>query len=163
MTEDFAGRIPLPMAKSRNPPKFAAKKLRESEYFLGLMKTAARPRSLDSEELGFLLSAFLSSSKSMTESLGKADSAWVTAWRSGRTQEEKDLLEFLRNQRDYAVHVLNQRGLKITATTEFAPVTTGRIGNSGRRESRVRWWGPPGARPPMAGAKIHVSWPHFGD
>jgi len=67
------------------------KKLREAQYFLQKLNSVARQPQSDSEEFGFLLSAFLSATRSITDPLeSRRYRAWFAEWKHGRTNRDQD-------------------------------------------------------------------------
>lgn len=92
----------------------AEKKLREAWFFLNALKafrSAPSPEDA-SEEFDFYLSAFLGASNSVAEKLTRATdrriglsfTAWRQEWEDGRTDDERALLAFMREERRNEVH-----------------------------------------------------------
>jgi len=133
-----------------------SKKLRETEYFLRLMNAAARPEVLRSEEFEFLLSAFLSASRSITDAFrGKNEKPWFEGWCGSRSAPEQQLITFMTNQRILEVHF---EGAAVCVTREYVPITSSR--SRGRpRGGSTQSWGPPRSPAPAVGVKVH----HFED
>ncbi len=81
------------------------KKLREVQYFLRHMETVAGREFGDPEEFAFVLSAFLSASRIITDPLeNRRFRTWFQAWRDDRRSRELELLDFMRVQRIAEVH-----------------------------------------------------------
>ena len=84
------------------------KKLREAEFFLTRMKDIERGTRLDKEDFDFYLNAFLAALRSVTFVWQHEDNASYTArfdaWEQELTQPQKDLLEFMNDQRVIVIH-----------------------------------------------------------
>jgi hypothetical protein len=144
--------------------KLIQKKLRETRYFLNLIGTASRRRSGDPEEIGFLLSAFLSASRPITDLLdNRQHRAWLETWKKGRTAKEQDLLEFMRKQRNVEVHL---EGADTATSIQFVPIWEMNRGRTDHPAYHVSWCVMPGMEPPkiavterqfeLSGTKVEV-------
>ena len=84
------------------------KKLREAKFFLGHMMQSARSTRLDHEHFEFYLSAFLSAARSVTGFFEKKTQpkikAWWSQWRANRSEDDRQLLNEMRIQRNNEVH-----------------------------------------------------------
>ena len=81
------------------------KKLREAKFFLGYMMQSARSTRLDHEHFEFYLSAFLSAARSVTTFFEKRNQkAWWSQWRANRSEDDRQLLNEMRTQRNNEVH-----------------------------------------------------------
>jgi hypothetical protein len=108
--------------------KLMQKKLRESRYFLNLMGKASLWATGDPEVFGFLVSAFLSASRPITDFIeNRAHGDWLAKWKDDRTDDEKKLLEFMREQRNSEVH---KDGADTRLSIEFVPINTINRGRS---------------------------------
>jgi len=89
------------------PPldKTDRKHLETHFFFRQLYARQARPGA-PAEEFEFYLSAFLSAARSVTFALQFEQkalyNAWFPDWLAARTQEERDLLDFMKEQRNAA-------------------------------------------------------------
>jgi len=130
------------------------KKLREVHYFIRQMEAVASRPVGDPEDFEFLLSALLSASRSITEPLDKSRRyrQWYEAWFNGRSSRDRELLEFIRVQRNAEVH---RDGADVEVTVEFVPVTQMREDRHGHPAYGFRWWSPPGVAPPEVGVNVH--------
>ena len=100
------------------------KKLREAKFFLGRMSEALRSIKLEKEDFEFFLSAFLSAGRSVTFVL-RAEQAdvyqqWYDGWQKALDAENRELLEFMNQQRIAEVH---RRGADVQAEIEMVPVS----------------------------------------
>jgi hypothetical protein len=129
------------------------KKLREVRCFLQQLRGVARREFGDTEEFEFLLSAFLSASVSITDPLNSRKyRTWFEGWRQGRTAREKDLLEFVRIQRNLGVH---RKGAEMEVSVQYIPITELRSSRQGHPAYGFYWSGPPGTLPPSVGVNVH--------
>src|SRR5262245_5499594 len=80
------------------------RKLREARYFSGKMNAVAQRAAGDPEEFGFLLSAWLSACRSITDALERYHGKWFNDWCVSRTTHEQRLFDFMRVQRNAEVH-----------------------------------------------------------
>jgi len=129
------------------------KKLREVHYFLRQMEAIARRAVGDPEDFEFLLSALLSASRSITDPLeSRRYGQWYEAWRNGRSPRERELLAFMRVQRNAVVH---RNGADVEVTVEFVPLTQLREDRHGHPAYGFHWWGPPGGPAPEVGINVH--------
>jgi hypothetical protein len=81
------------------------KKLGEMLYFLGLMEV--HEEGGNPGAFGFLFSAFLSASRSITAPLDSVKGGyktWFELWKKERSTEEQESLELMRDRRDSEVH-----------------------------------------------------------
>jgi hypothetical protein len=124
------------------------KKLREAQYFVLQMEPVVEREFGDAEEFAFLLSAFLSASRSITDPLdGRRYATWFQAWRDGRRPREQELLDFMRVQRNAEVH---RNGAAVDIVERFVPIADVFARHHGDPAYGFQWWGPPyfDGRPP---------------
>lgn len=97
------------------------KKLRESCYFLGKMNLISQRTVGDPEEFQFLLSAFLSASRSIPDFIeNKEYGKWLDNWKNDKGDDAKELLELMRIQRIAEVH---RDGADILQGVQQVPIT----------------------------------------
>jgi hypothetical protein len=129
------------------------KKLREAQYFLRQMNAVAMRPIGDAEEFEFLLSAFLSASRSITNALeNRRYGAWFTAWQSSRTSSDTELLEFMRVQRIAEVH---RDGADVEARVHFIPITEVRRADRSHPAYGFHVFGPGDIEPASVGVTAH--------
>jgi len=129
------------------------KKLREAGYFLDQMNAVAQRVGSYPEEFEFLLSALLSASRSITDSLeNRRYGTWYETWKTGRTATEQELLEFMRVQRNAEVH---RDGADVEVAVQYVPITEIHTGTRGHPAYGFHWWAPPGTPVPTVGLNAH--------
>jgi len=133
------------------------KKLRELQFFLGKLQSESQtPSPNEPEATEFYLSAFLSAARSVTfalqyEEKDKYDN-WFPSWREQRSADERELLDFLKAQRNNA----QKRGhAEVTPDWQYIPVTKARWQQGADPGYEVRWWGPPGTSPPEVRRRVY--------
>ena len=129
------------------------KKLREAHYFLGLMNAVDERTVGNPEEFQFLLSAFLSASRSITDLLeNRQYRSWFEAWQNGRENRAKQLLQFMRIQRIAEVH---SSGADILQDVQYIPISEIRSDSLGHPVYYgFQWWAPPGTSSPTIGVTV---------
>lgn len=133
------------------------KKVRETEFFLRLL-VHEREKFIKNEPEAFVfyLSAFLSAARSVTFALQsewkeKYD-AWFPTWIERRTEDERQLFDFLKTQRNIEQH---QGGALIDVALEYFPIIEVRSGTLGDPIYSFQWFGPPGTPLPEAMRSVH--------
>lgn len=126
------------------------KKLRETQFFLRLLGDEGRRIvSNEPEAFQFFLSAFLSAARSVTFALQSEEKAkydvWFPTWLNQLTDEERDLLNFLRDERN---REQKQGGAKVGLSYEFVSICELASDSPGRPVYTFVWAGPPGTPPP---------------
>ncbi len=101
------------------------KKLREAKFFLRLLsQTTQKVIGIEPEAFESYLSAFLSAARSVTFALQYEEKenydAWFPTWFSNRSEDDKQLLHFLKEQRNF---VEKRGGADISVHLEFIPIT----------------------------------------
>ena len=103
------------------------KKLREAEFFLDKMSEHERLASRDKEPFEFYLSAFLNAGRTVDYRLRHEHEAiypgWRTGWDATLTQAERDLIEFMINERNDEVHESSSSHNVKTENRELGPGT----------------------------------------
>jgi hypothetical protein len=133
------------------------KKLREAKFFLRSLNQASQEVFRNEPEASeFYLSAFLSAARSVTfalqyEEKDKYD-AWFPTWFSNRSEDDRRLLNFLKEQRNF---VEKCGGAEISVVCEFIPITEVKTDNRGHPAYGFHWIGPPGTPPPRVGLPVH--------
>ena len=133
------------------------KKLREARFFVRLLNQMSQEAVRNEPEaFEFYLSAFLSAARSTTfalqyEEKDKYD-AWFPAWFNNRSEEDQQLLNFLKEQRNY---VEKRAGAEVNVVWEFIPVTELRSDSREHPAYEFHWFGPLGAPPPRVGLPVH--------
>jgi hypothetical protein len=132
------------------------KKLRETYFFLGQLREKAKAFRLDTEEFEFFLSAFLSAARSVTFALQAEEKekydAWLPQWFQNRSEEDQELLEFMRVQRNVEQ---KRGGAEFSVTLEDVPVTEVRMDSRGHPAYYGFFWsGVPGTPPPRVGRYV---------
>lgn len=133
------------------------KKLREAKFFYRLLHEASLEAvRYEPETFEYYLNAFLSAARSVTfalqcEEKDKYD-AWFPTWFGYRSEQERQLLNFLKEQRNYAE---KRGGAEVNVVWEYIPVTEVRTDNRGHPAYGFHWLGPPGTPPPRVGIPIH--------
>jgi hypothetical protein len=106
------------------------KKLREAEFFFRHVCDKNRALSLESEELEFFLSAFLSAGRSVIgffyEKQNKQYRPWFHEWKMALTDGDRKLLNEMTRQRDAEVH---EQGTEVHAAIEMVALTEIRMEN----------------------------------
>jgi len=130
------------------------RKLREARFFLELLRDRAGDFPLDSENVGFFLSAFLSAARSVTlvlqvEEKDKYDAVYP-AWEATLADQDRGLLRYMNGQRVAEVHKV---GAAVASSVEYRKVSEMRVERGGRW--RVIFTAPPGAPPPEMGFAVH--------
>ncbi len=133
------------------------KKLREARFFLRLLNQESQvPVRNEPEAFEFYLNAFLSAARSVTFALQHEEKdkyeAWFQTWLSNRSEEDRQVLNFLRNQRNYAE---KRGGAEVNVIWEYVPITEVRTDNRGHPAYGFHWFGPPGTPPPRIGLPVH--------
>ena len=92
------------MIENDTPTK---KKLREVKHFLSELQDDERQTQFDREDFDFNLSAFFSAARSVTFVLQKEEKAayddWFPSWLAKRKQSDRDLFDFMKEQRNVVV------------------------------------------------------------
>ena len=133
------------------------KKLREARFFVRLLNRESREAVRNElEAFEFYLNAFLSAARSVTfalqyEEKNKYD-AWFQTWFNNRIEEDRQLLNFLRDQRNYAE---KRGGADVNVILEYVPITEVRTDDRGHPAYGFHWFGPPGTTPPRVGLPVH--------
>ena len=97
------------------------KKLCEARFFLNHMKESARSTRLDREHFEFYFSAFLSAARSVTDFFEKRNQkAWWSQWRANRSEDDRQLLNRMTQQRDNEVH---EEGAEVAHQLEDVPLS----------------------------------------
>jgi hypothetical protein len=141
------------------PLKIMQKKLREARFFFRQLEAIAKRSVGDPEEFDFVLSAFLSASRSITDRLeNRQYGQWYQAWRDSRSSQDRELLKFMCEQRIGEVH---REGAEVKVVVEFVPVTKHTQLREDRRDRRshpayygFHSYGPPGVGPPEIGVTV---------
>src|SRR5262245_21150240 len=131
------------------------KKLREAQFFLRQLEAIAGRSVGNPEEFEFLLSAFLSASRSITEPLNKSRKykPWYDAWHN-QSPRDRELLELLREKRNAAVH--HKKRAVVEVTQKFVPIIQLREQSRGHPAYYgFHWSSPPGVPPPEIGVNVH--------
>jgi hypothetical protein len=134
------------------------KKLREAQFFFHMLKKTSRQAvGNDPEQFEFILSAFLSSARAITWALQWEDKekydAWFIPWFQKRTNEDQQLFNFMKNQRNYA----EKRGGAETRVNsdEYVPITQITTDTRGHPAYGFFWFGPPDAPLPEVALPVH--------
>lgn len=142
------------------------RKLREAQFFLRhLVAENRRAVRNEPEAFGFYLSALLSAARSVTfalqyEEKDKYD-AWFPKWLENRSPDEQELLQFLKNQRNYEQ---KRGGAEVAVVWEYIPLTQIRTESRGHPAYYgFHWFGPPGTPPPTVGIPVHLFEASGGD
>jgi len=91
----------------------AESKLKEASFFLNLFRLAET-----SEEQVYFLSAFLSAGRSLTAALEKRYRHSYSTWKSGSTNDERELLNLMTQERNDEIHEAGaSRGVTICLPT----------------------------------------------
>ena len=130
-------------------------KLKEAAFFVAQL-TRASDGMIGEEVAAFpyYLSAFLSAARSVTfvlqaEEKEKYDK-WFPHWLKGQTQEDRDLLEFMKGQRN---QVLKQGRSDIVYSLQLVPIV--KASAAERRQSLAfQWFGPPGTPTPAIPRRV---------
>jgi hypothetical protein len=128
------------------------------------MTTASRRTSGDPEEFGFLVSAFLSATRSITDLLdNRQHGAWLENWKLHQTTKDRGTLEFMIQQRIAEVH---REGADTTDLVQFRPIWEMNSGRTDHPAYHVSWTMMPGMEPPkfavttsqfeLSGTKVDV-------
>ncbi len=130
------------------------RKLREARFFLEHLRDRAGDFPLDSENVGFFLSAFLSAARSVTlvlqvEEKDKYDAVYPV-WEATLADQDRGLLRYMNGQRVAEVHKV---GAAVSSSVEYRKVSEMRVERGGRW--RVIFTAPPGAPPPEMGFAAH--------
>ena len=133
------------------------KKLREAKFFCRLLgQTSEEVVRNEPEAFEYYLSAFLSAARSVTFALQYEEKdkyyAWFPTWFSSRSEEEQQLLNFLREQRNYAQ---KRGGAEVNVVSDYIPVTEVRTDNQGHPAYGFHWVEPPGTPSPCVGIPVH--------
>lgn len=141
------------------------KKLRETRFFLRqLIQNRMQIVQTETEAFHCYLSAFLSAARSVTfvlqsEEKTKYD-AWFPSWFDGLTEEEHQLMDFQKDQRNDA---LKKGGPRTNADKEYLPLTKIYTETRGHTAYHgFQWFGPLGIPPPSVGRTVHF-FEQFGD
>jgi hypothetical protein len=130
------------------------KKLREAKFFFRHVCDKNRALNLESEELEFFLSAFLSAGRSVIgffcEKQNKQYRPWFREWRMALTGGDRKLLNEMTRQRDSEVH---EQGTEVHAAVEMVPLTEIRMG--AQAHIAYGFDGPPGTPPAQIGQKVY--------
>ena len=128
------------------------KKLREVGYFLRQMGDIHERPGGDQENFEFLLSALLSSSRSITGRLkNRQYSEWYTVWRKERTLEQQKLLQFMLDQRNAEVH---RDGAQVEVAVTWIPLSRLRQDSYSHQGYGFHASGIPGMPPPEIGINV---------
>jgi len=133
------------------------KKLREAIFFLRLLNQEGREAvHNEPEAFEFYLNAFLSAARSITfalqyEEKDKYD-AWFQTWFNNRSKKDRELLNFLRDQRNYTE---KRGGTDVNVILEYVSITRIRTDDRGHPAYGFHWFGPPGTPPPRVGLPVH--------
>jgi len=132
------------------------KKLREARFFLRLLtrESCADVRD-EPEAFEFFLNAFLSTARSVTFALQYEEKdkykAWFQTWFNKRTEEDQQLLNFVKVQRNYTE---KRGGADFNVILEDVPIAEVRTDDHGHPAYGFHWFGPPGT-PPRVGLPVH--------
>jgi|SRR3990172_1975455 len=133
------------------------RKLREAQFFLRhLIEEGNRSVRDDPDAFGHYLSALLSAARSVTfalqfEEKEKYD-AWFSTWSAGRTPEERELLIFLRDQRN---NEQKRGGAEVLVTWDYVPFSRAPASDRSHPAYGFHWFGPPGTLAPLVGIPVH--------
>jgi len=132
------------------------KKLREAAFFFSKLHATRLDRGIETEEVEFYLSAFISAGRSVTFALqyeAKAPyDAWFPGWASALREVDRDLLRSMVEQRN----ATQKKGeIETEGAIEYIPVTS-----LERRPGRdphlgFQWFGPVGTPPPSVGVTVY--------
>ncbi len=134
------------------------RKLREATFFLSKLHTVERNAfGQDPEEFAYYLSAFLSAARSVTLMLQVEQKVeydqWFASWKDSLSQQDKELLHFMNQQRRIVVHVGE---VQLGADLQFVPVSEIRFDKTRSHPSYgIHWFGPPGVPEPRIGRKVN--------
>ena len=133
------------------------KKLHEASFFFRLLnKESEKFVRHEPEAVGFLLNAFLSAARSVTFALQYEEKdrydAWFPGWLDKMSQEDQRLLNFLKEQRNYAE---KRGGAEVNMVWECVPVTEVKSNHAGHPAYGFSWFGPPGIALPRVGRAVH--------
>lgn len=129
------------------------RKLREARFFSNhLIGESQKVVRNEPEAFLFYLSAFLSAAQSARSILkeregGKDYDNWEAQWSANRIQDERDLLDFMWNQRNRESH---RRGAQTTPDVMYVPVTAIST-DRGHPAYGFHWFGLPDTPPPSVG------------
>lgn len=133
------------------------RKLREAQFFLRHLATEGNgPVRNDREAFGYYLSALLSAARSVTwafqfEEKEKYD-AWFLVWLAGRAPAERELLTFLKNQRNNE----HKRGAAdVLVAWDYIPFSRVPAADRSHPAYGFHWFGPPGTPEPLVGSPVH--------
>jgi hypothetical protein len=132
-------------------------KLREAQFFLRRLFHEARQADINEPEaFTFYLSAFLSAARSVTFALQyeekKRYDAWFPSWLNNRTNEERQFLSCLKDQRN---KVQKQGGAQVSTEWEFVSLFEYDRGNHGHPAFGFHWVGAPGVQEPTFGRRVY--------
>ena len=129
------------------------KKLRETQFFLGHLERERR-KTVRNEPEAFLfyLSAFLSAARAVTWTLKKEEKAryeaWFPVWLSGRSQEDRWLLNLMVEQRNAV-----QKEGKAETRQEWEYLSIFEV--EPEEGGQFQFFGPPDCPPPRVGRPVH--------
>ena len=133
------------------------RKLREALFFLDrLIQERGQAVRTEPEAFGYYLSALLSAARSVTwalqfEEKEKYD-AWFPAWLASRGAEERELLAFLKNQRNYEQ---KRGGAEVAVAWDYIPISRVPRADRSHPAYGFHWVGPPGTPEPLVGIPVH--------
>jgi hypothetical protein len=140
------------------------RKLREAAFFLQRL-IDERQRSVRNEPRNepeaflFYLSAFLSAARSVTLVLQKEEKqrydAWFPTWFARRSKDERDLCNFMRDQRNVELH---ETGADVNLSSVSIPYIEIAAGEFGDPLYSFQSFGPPGQHAPDVERPAY----HFG-
>ena len=132
------------------------KKLREAQFFHGhLIRESERFIRPEPEAFDFYLSAFLSAARSITFALQaeekKKYDGWFSSWRASLTQEEQNLLRFMKDQRNAELKTL---GAETVTSVEFVPISELRQEQHSHPAYGLHEFSPPWTERAMVGVAV---------
>lgn len=121
------------------------KKLREAQFFRGLLSAQDGAERLDSEAFDFYFSAFLSASRSVTFMLQNENKAGYDAlkaeWDRTIDDDGRSLMEFMNSERVQVVHI----GLSTSEREiQFVDLIEHNLKKPPEQRAHVLWIGKPG-------------------
>jgi len=132
------------------------KKLAEASFFLRKMRDSQEALSVNSDEFGFYISAFVSAGRSVTFVLQAEQKslydAWFGGWEQALSAEEQALLEFMRERRNTE---LKEGDSAVHAEVQFVPFFEIKSKDRGSPYYGIQWVVAPGEPPPTVGKVTH--------
>jgi hypothetical protein len=130
------------------------KKLREAKFFFSCLCERAGSTNLESEELDFYLSAFITAGRSVTLVLQKEQKelydTWFPEWKNTQAAQDQELLSFMNDQR---VKVIHKLGTETEIELKYVPVSKLKKEQRAHPAYGIHWWGPPDLPEPRVGTQ----------